>query len=85
MNGALIEGSVHPSEQSDPDPFAHQEFDKEMQEAEPEGKIINDIFDADPNPFDDLDVGLGEDASIHPLSIKGGEEMKPDGFGGGGD
>ena len=46
-----------------------------------DGKNVNDIFDAN-DPFDDLDIGLDQDASIHPLTIRGGEEdIYPDGFG----
>jgi hypothetical protein len=45
-------------------------------------RVVNNIFDAEADPFDDLDIGLDNDASIHPLTMKGGEEnYYPDGFG----
>ena len=46
-----------------------------------DGKNINNIFDAEPDPFDDLDIELDNDASIHPLTIRDGEDQYlPDGF-----
>jgi hypothetical protein len=39
-----------------------------------DGKNINNIFDAEADPFDDLDIGMDQDASIHPLTMKGNEE-----------
>lgn len=44
-------------------------------------RMVNNIFDAEADPFDDLDIGLDQDASIHPLTMKGGEDqMYADGF-----
>jgi len=78
----LIDGSQKASEPSNPDPFGENEQDHDMGD----DKRVNDIFDVnDPNiemdAFDDLDIGLDADASIHPLTLKGGEDaMYADGF-----
>ena len=44
-------------------------------------RVVNNVFDVEADPFDDLDIGLDHDASIHPLTMKGGEEQNyADGF-----